>query len=320
MTSSSSSSLPYTREQEESAQRVLTIAEKSLYDVLGVDRQATESDIKKAYRKSALKFHPDKNAAPTAERAFRTLNLAQEILSDLQSRQRYDTLGHAAAMRLYSQAEKGYGQTQKDDGSVPAWPAGWPQSISAQELWNHLYSATKHSVPSIFVFEQPIKIRADHRIITVRQLLLYLGAIVMMVTYFTVYGYERIRAAGLDANFIVAGPASSRSNGDMETFSELRHTTTLPGVQVPYYTTDGFTSIFGPALGKNDGWRVFERAVGQRYRLELAKLCSDELAQLNQAFLSNTVDYLSKQDTLSSCYQYQSMFLEKRNHEVGVVN
>jgi DnaJ-class molecular chaperone len=65
--------------------------------VLGVERTASDDAIKKAYRKLALKFHPDKNAAPTAEEAFKAITNAHDVLSDKEKRRIYDQVGHAQA-------------------------------------------------------------------------------------------------------------------------------------------------------------------------------------------------------------------------------
>lgn len=63
------------------------------YRVLGVSQDATEADIKKAYRKLALKLHPDKNSAPHADEAFKAVGLAYATLSDSQKRTIYDRYG-----------------------------------------------------------------------------------------------------------------------------------------------------------------------------------------------------------------------------------
>jgi molecular chaperone DnaJ len=69
---------------------------RDYYEVLGVDRGAAADDIKKAYRKLAIKFHPDKNPDdPTAEDKFKEAAEAYSILSDENKRQRYDQYGHA---------------------------------------------------------------------------------------------------------------------------------------------------------------------------------------------------------------------------------
>ena len=72
------------------------MAKRDYYDVLGVARSANEADIKKAYRKLAIQFHPDKNPDDSsAEEKFKEAAEAYEVLSDNQKRQRYDQFGHA---------------------------------------------------------------------------------------------------------------------------------------------------------------------------------------------------------------------------------
>lgn len=70
---------------------------KDLYEILGVDRNATQEEIKKAYRRLAKKYHPDLNPGDKeAEQKFKEINEAYEILSDPQKRAQYDQFGHAA--------------------------------------------------------------------------------------------------------------------------------------------------------------------------------------------------------------------------------
>ena len=66
---------------------------KDYYEILGVKRDATEAEIKSAYRKLARKFHPDVNKTKDAESKFKDINEAYEVLGDKQKRQRYDSLG-----------------------------------------------------------------------------------------------------------------------------------------------------------------------------------------------------------------------------------
>jgi molecular chaperone DnaJ len=74
------------------------MAKRDYYEVLGVAKNATDEDIKKAYRKLAMKYHPDRNqgdGAKKAEESFKEVKEAYEMLSDAQKRAAYDQYGHA---------------------------------------------------------------------------------------------------------------------------------------------------------------------------------------------------------------------------------
>lgn len=69
---------------------------RDYYEVLGVSRGATEEEVKKAFRKLAFQFHPDRNKDDGAESKFKEINEAYEVLGDAQKRAAYDRFGHAA--------------------------------------------------------------------------------------------------------------------------------------------------------------------------------------------------------------------------------
>jgi DnaJ-class molecular chaperone len=72
------------------------MAKRDYYEVLGLGRDASENDIKKAYRKLALQHHPDRNpGSKEAEEKFKEATEAYEVLKDPDKRGRYDQLGHA---------------------------------------------------------------------------------------------------------------------------------------------------------------------------------------------------------------------------------
>ena len=80
-----------------------------LYETLGVDRGASSSDIKKAYRQLAKEFHPDVNQSSGAEVRFKEVSAAYEVLSDPEKRQQYDRFGHAGVGNSGAQGFDGAG-------------------------------------------------------------------------------------------------------------------------------------------------------------------------------------------------------------------
>ncbi len=71
-------------------------SKRDYYDILGVSKSASASDLKSAYRKMALQWHPDRNKDAGAEAKFKEINEAYEVLSNPEKKQKYDQFGHAA--------------------------------------------------------------------------------------------------------------------------------------------------------------------------------------------------------------------------------
>ena len=73
------------------------MSKRDYYEVLGISKSASKEEVKKAFKKLAMQYHPDRNKASDAEDKFKEINEAYEILSDDDKRKQYDTFGHAGA-------------------------------------------------------------------------------------------------------------------------------------------------------------------------------------------------------------------------------
>ncbi|XP_074648299.1 dnaJ homolog subfamily B member 14-like [Tubulanus polymorphus] len=124
----------YTPEQLEAVKRVKRC--KDYYQILGVGRDTSENDLKKAYRKLALQMHPDKNKAPGATEAFKAIGNAFAVLNDPEKKQRYDLYGEESTqsnnMRRRGSHTDGYEYYDYTRG-------GFEADISAEELFNMFF-------------------------------------------------------------------------------------------------------------------------------------------------------------------------------------
>ena len=83
---------------------------RDYYEVLGVNKGSSDAEIKKAYHKLAMKYHPDKNPGDkTAEEKFKEINEAYEILSDPDKKDKYDRFGFAGVDPNFGAGQGGFG-------------------------------------------------------------------------------------------------------------------------------------------------------------------------------------------------------------------
>lgn len=95
--------------------RGLTSQSKTHYDVLEVLPNATQTEIKSAYYKLTLKYHPDRNKTELAKRKFHEISNAYETLSNMESRKQYDK--QLFSHRVQSTDQRSYGRSQKNDST-----------------------------------------------------------------------------------------------------------------------------------------------------------------------------------------------------------
>ncbi|KAM9336012.1 dnaJ homolog subfamily B member 12b [Symphorus nematophorus] len=114
-------SKPYTADQLEAVRRIKQC--KDFYEILGVQADASEDELKRSYRKLALKFHPDKNHAPGATEAFKAIGNAYAVLSNANKRRQYDQCGD----------ERRHPSRQGPDGG------NFEPDISPEDLFNMFF-------------------------------------------------------------------------------------------------------------------------------------------------------------------------------------
>lgn len=119
----------YTKEQLEHVKRIKKC--KDYYEILGVNKDATDSDIKKAYKKLALQLHPDKNKAPGAAEAFKAIGNAVAILIDVEKRKQYDIYG--------SEEDRMQNVHSRQSHTHYNYTRGFETDITAEELFNMFF-------------------------------------------------------------------------------------------------------------------------------------------------------------------------------------
>ncbi|XP_076163707.1 dnaJ homolog subfamily B member 12 [Ptiloglossa arizonensis] len=120
----------YTKEQLEYIKRIEKC--KDYYEILGVSKDATDSDIKKSYKKLALQLHPDKNKAPGAAEAFKAIGNAVAILTDVEKRKQYDMYG--------SEEDRLQNAHGRQNHSHYNYTRGFETDITAEELFNLFFA------------------------------------------------------------------------------------------------------------------------------------------------------------------------------------
>ncbi|XP_054707142.1 dnaJ homolog subfamily B member 14-like [Uloborus diversus] len=242
----------YTEEQVEAVLKIKKC--KDFYEILGVAKDAGESDIKKQYRKLALQFHPDKNKAPGATEAFKAIGNAFAVLSDPEKRKQYDTFGSQDGKNLKRssyQRHQGYYEYSR----------GFESDISAEELFNMFFGG---GFPSGMAANTYPRRTARH--FTAREAhsarqenqANYTILMQMLPLIFLIF-------LSLLSSFFIADPQYSLSK--TQKYAYERRTSNL---KVPYFVKDNFATDYQGSI------RRLEAQVEEEYIANLRGSCFKE--------------------------------------------
>ncbi|KAH6809061.1 DnaJ heat shock amino-terminal domain protein [Perilla frutescens var. frutescens] len=137
--SSSTASATYTEEQVTVVREIKR--KKDYYEILGLEKNCTAEDVKRAYRKLSLKVHPDKNKSPGAEEAFKMVSKAFQCLSDEEGRKKYDVVG--SEEQVYERRGGGVNGMHGFNG-MRGFNGFYEADIDADEIFRNFFFGGMH--------------------------------------------------------------------------------------------------------------------------------------------------------------------------------
>ncbi|XP_053197343.1 dnaJ homolog subfamily B member 12b [Scomber japonicus] len=235
----------YTADQVDAVRRIKQC--KDYYEILGVQKDAAEDELKRSYRKLALKFHPDKNHAPGATEAFKAIGNAYGVLSNANKRRQYDQCGE----------ERKHPSTHgPDDGS-------FEPDISPEDLFNMFFGGGYPSSNANAYTNGRMRYQRPERRERQRD-----GGLALFVQVMPILILVIVSAL---SQIMVNSPPYSLSYRPSAGYTQKRLTETL---KVPYYVGDSFPKEFTGVNLKN-----LERTVEDDYISNLRNNCWKEKQQ-----------------------------------------
>jgi len=256
--SSASNGKDYTSEQLAAVKRVRKC--QDYYEILGVNKEASESDLKKSYRKLALQFHPDKNHAPGAGEAFKAIGNAFAVLSDPEKRRQYDLYGpmENQPSRPSRGRHNGHGFYEHDPTH------GFESDMTAEEIFNMFFGG---GFPSQSVYVRRGRTSAhtqrhyhshntEHQ--SVREPSSLAGLIQLMPILI-------VLILSVFSSLFVSDPLYS-----LQATTKYHVRRTTANLHIPYYVKDTFKSDFSGSL------RKLESSIEEEYLNSLRQACYRE--------------------------------------------
>ncbi|MBN3312257.1 DJB12 protein, partial [Atractosteus spatula] len=242
----------YTSEQLDAVKRIKQC--KDYYEILGVSRDATDEDLKKAYRKLALKFHPDKNHCPGATEAFKAIGNAYAVLSNADKRKQYDQYGEEKAH------SSRHGRSHAD------FHRGFEADISPEDLFNMFFGGGFPS-SNVHVYSNG-RMRYTYHQRPERREQQGDGGLALFVQLMPILILIIVSAL---SQMMVSSPPYSLSHRPSVGHTHRRLTATL---KVPYYVGEHFGEEYTGVNLKN-----IERSVEDDYISNLRNNCWKEKQQ-----------------------------------------
>ncbi|XP_054277426.1 dnaJ homolog subfamily B member 14 isoform X2 [Macrosteles quadrilineatus] len=242
-----SSSADFTKEQLEAVQRIKKC--KDYYEILGVEKDATDSDVKKAYKKLALQLHPDKNKAPGAAEAFKAIGNAVAVLTDAEKRKQYD---------MYGAEEERHPTHRNRTHHEYNYTRGFEADVTAEELFNMFFGGGFASSNNVYVRRGNQWRRQEPHPQQQREANGYTIFLQMLPIMLVVI-------LSMMSSLFISDPVYSLTASSK--FPVMRNTMNL---QVPYYVKESFHSEYQGSL------RRLEASVEEEYVTNLRHACYRE--------------------------------------------
>ncbi|XP_073840789.1 dnaJ homolog subfamily B member 12 [Musca autumnalis] len=240
----------YTAEQMEAVRKVKKC--KDYYEILGVTKTSTDSEIKKAYKKLALQLHPDKNRAPGAVEAFKAVGNAAAILTDPEKRKQYDLYGINESHSGGGGGGNG-GMRNGYYASDFGYSRGFQADVSAEEIFNMFFGS---GFPQQNVYMRTNRRRQQRE---ERENQSSSSALINLLPILVLIGLSMM------SSFFISDPIYSLTPSHK--YSVKRETNSL---KIPYYVKDNFYSEYQGSVGR------LEESVEEDFINHLKLSCSRE--------------------------------------------
>jgi len=287
------------------------VKDTKLYDALGVAPTASDNEIKKAYRKLALKFHPDKNSPPSAESAFKAISTAFDTLSDAPKREMYDQYGHESSEQMSSGSHGMHGFSGFQRGNM--------HEVSPEELFNLFFNGAggvggrgfqahfgtrrsrRNNEENVHRHNEENRPSQSG----FQQILQFLPIILMVLVSFSSFSSN------------TSTPVFQLS---AQGLYQREKFTTLSGISphIKYYVSSQFDSVYKniPGSSGSPELRRIEKEVELEYKHFLGLKCGNEKTYKNnrlyQARFSGTEARRKAEDLpLPSCEEFQARFIDR---------